>query len=533
MTSPPDGAPHRARSVSISIAGIAGTIVLAVLVVVFLRLGFWQLNRLAEVREVNRAVAARLDAPPAQLAAVLQDTAGSFYRTVEVSGRFDNQRSVILPGRSRRSLPGVYVLTPLLLDGRGEAVLVNRGWVPSPDAATVDLPALDETGPILLRALVLPFPGPEASLAPRPMEPAAGFRRVWYHVDERELRAQFPYPLANIMLQALPAAAAAGQPPRRYPQRLEPPPLTEGSHLGYALQWFSFALIGVIGWIALMLKSRQGNAQRAVATSLIILFVVPATSHAQLRPLDPLEWRIFEPHSRAIVEIGGGVFRDHVAPLAGTRGRLIEVGNYLVAFRSGRIAMEIRGTAVWRMHEERVEREPLPVVDPAPDGVRTEAGALHATSAVRVSPDAWPVDVFFRFGATVPTASDESGLERDRTDIFALAGFRYRRGALLLTSEQGVGINGSQSADYPQTDMWTFNLGAAWDLGPGRLVAELVGRQDGHSYVVPGNEDQHELRIGGDLGTDRWIGVRVVTGLSRYSPDAGLRIGAGVTFPRR
>jgi cytochrome oxidase assembly protein ShyY1 len=46
--------------------------------------------------------------------------------------------------------------------------------------------------------------------------------------------------------------------------RLEPPPLGAGTHLGYALQWFSFALIGLTGWIVLLLRSRAGPAAASV-----------------------------------------------------------------------------------------------------------------------------------------------------------------------------------------------------------------------------------------------------------------------------
>lgn len=256
----PDPKPEAAaeRGFSVTPGGVAATLVLALAIIFFVRLGFWQLDRLDERRALNERVAARLTAPPITDAATLEDTTGIVYRAAAVSGRLDGERSVVLPGRSYRGVPGVHLLTPLRLDGRDDAVLVNRGWVPSADAATIDVADFDTLGPVSVRGLVLPFPGPAESLAQRRAAVSPGevreFRRVWFTVDEEALRAQYPYRLLPALVQQLPTGAA--EPLPRYPRQLDAPPLDEGPHLGYALQWFSFALIGIIGWLALVLRRR-------------------------------------------------------------------------------------------------------------------------------------------------------------------------------------------------------------------------------------------------------------------------------------
>jgi surfeit locus 1 family protein len=270
-TGPPGPpAPHtvpRQPPVSITPGGIIGTLLLLVVVAVCIRLGLWQLSRHDERQERNRQVAARLTESPLAGAAALADTAGIFYRSVSLDGTWDNGRSIVLPGRSLRGVPGVHLLTPLRLADREGAVLVNRGWVPSPDAATIAPADFDDPGAITVTGLVLPFPGAHESLAQRTggqTGPASEFRRVWYTVDGAALRAQYPYPLLPVLVQTLPeqdAATAAGR--GAYPAALEPPPLDDGPHLGYALQWFSFALIGLVGWVALVLRSRTGRQPEA------------------------------------------------------------------------------------------------------------------------------------------------------------------------------------------------------------------------------------------------------------------------------
>jgi surfeit locus 1 family protein len=146
----------------------------------------------------------------------------------------------------------VHVLTPLVV-GDSIALLVNRGWLPAADGATVDLEGIRTAGATRASGVVLAFPGRAASLVARPRgEPAAAgapepFRRVWFSIDEAALRRQFPYRLIDLELQLLPAEDAP-----RFPVRLPPPQLDDGPHMSYAIQWFSFALIAIGGWIALV-----------------------------------------------------------------------------------------------------------------------------------------------------------------------------------------------------------------------------------------------------------------------------------------
>jgi surfeit locus 1 family protein len=48
------------------------------------------------------------------------------------------------------------------------------------------------------------------------------------------------------------------EPPNRPPLPSATTDLGLGSHLGYAIQWFSFAIILVVGYVALMLRGRRG-----------------------------------------------------------------------------------------------------------------------------------------------------------------------------------------------------------------------------------------------------------------------------------
>jgi len=117
-------------------------------------------------------------------------------------------------------------------------VLINRGWVYAPDGLTVDLTHWRESdslsGTGYARPLFKPFPG-SAVLPKRP----DAFR--W--IDLNALKPRIPYPVYPFVIVLDGDSMAHGKIPPRVPA----PPLDEGPHKNYAIQWFSFAIIGVVG----------------------------------------------------------------------------------------------------------------------------------------------------------------------------------------------------------------------------------------------------------------------------------------------
>ncbi|MBI4545030.1 MAG: SURF1 family protein [Gemmatimonadetes bacterium] len=241
------------KKIQVTRAGWIGAAIALLAAAVFVRLGVWQVDRLAERRAQNAAIAARLALPPLRLERAPGDSSALSYRRVVVAGVYDDERTLVLAGRSYRGSPGAHVITPLRLADGTTVVLVNRGWAPAPDGATVDLPHLREPGPVRLSGLLLPLSrqqrGPAAG-ARRPGAPA--FQRVWVRLEPAAVRRQYPSAIRDVYIQALAEPGHQG-----LPLRLEPPALDNGPHLSYAIQWFSFALITLIGSAALAVRSGE------------------------------------------------------------------------------------------------------------------------------------------------------------------------------------------------------------------------------------------------------------------------------------
>ena len=214
--------------------------ILSIAAVVFaaicISLGFWQLRRLAARRQSNAVLAARRSAPEVELDSLPSDTAAAHFRRVHVRGSYDHGQEIILTLRGRNGSPGVNILTPLLRPGKDTAVLVNRGWVYSPDGMTVDTKPWREADTVNGNGFVETFPTKVPFVAPNPARPRS-FRRL----NRSELLKLLPFPIANYYVVLTDSSVSS-----RVPPRVEPATLDEGPHRNYAIQWFSFAAISII-----------------------------------------------------------------------------------------------------------------------------------------------------------------------------------------------------------------------------------------------------------------------------------------------
>jgi surfeit locus 1 family protein len=266
------------------------------------RLGIWQLDRLTQRRIENARVAAGIAGAPISVDAIGGDSTQSRAQRVELRGTYDFDHEVALINRSRDGAPGVNILTPLKITGRDTAVLVNRGWVYSPDGATIDLtrwrepvdavgtayvswlhgasgranpvstshaanaaPATDPGTPIAVGA------GSDRLGADRRMQPAAPRRAM--RLDHGTIAALMPYPIAPYQLilidetvtghgagagygNATPSPFGTAVVDSTRPIRIPLPALDEGPHKSYAAQWFAFAAIALVGTASVVRKDR-------------------------------------------------------------------------------------------------------------------------------------------------------------------------------------------------------------------------------------------------------------------------------------
>lgn len=224
------------------------------------RLGFWQLSRLHEKHALHAAQRALLAAPPLDVGSALPAAAPAAGRRVRVRGRWEHGVHVLLSGRTHLGAAGVSLVTPVRL-ASGEAVWVERGWLPAADGRSAHPEALaDSAADVVGVALPLvrsPHPLRWARLAADSADVALWSARA---LEADSVAARTRGAIASWFLRALPVAPvtrAPGQAPAPMPEPYEVP--DEAMHLSYAIQWFAFAAIIGLGSLALAFRRRAAS----------------------------------------------------------------------------------------------------------------------------------------------------------------------------------------------------------------------------------------------------------------------------------
>ncbi len=234
---------------------VASHLFAAVMVVLMVNLGFWQLRRLDERRADNAETAAAMSQAPSDIAAYL-DTLGlpPEYTAVAAKGAYLSGAEVRIGNRSSGGQPGFWLATPLELDD-GRAVAVVRGWVPRRSVTGLDdRSAAPPAGEVTVVGLAFDSvaggriaqtgPGEAPEISRMDLDRFSEVSGVGVVDTWIRLRAQAP------------------RQPEGLPVPVPDPDLSEGPHLSYAFQWFFFSA-GVVVVYALILRRAVNGRQEA------------------------------------------------------------------------------------------------------------------------------------------------------------------------------------------------------------------------------------------------------------------------------
>lgn len=215
--------------------------VLVAVVVSFYQLGMWQLGVSSNQasREMAERQAARPTAELGQVTAPHQtfpdDGAG---RSVAADGSYRAELQFLVPGRLLEGEPGYWVVTPLRTEASGEPALlpVLRGFVSDPAQATPP-----PSGEVSVLGTLAP------GESPGPVDLPEGQRGA---IDTADLANDWDEPIYNAFLFLV----EQDPPPATQELTLVPPPVFGESgivwrNVGYAMQWFVFALFAVYMYV--------------------------------------------------------------------------------------------------------------------------------------------------------------------------------------------------------------------------------------------------------------------------------------------
>lgn len=210
-----------------------------VLSVVFVMLGNWQLGVAHDHAQAD-ALAAGPKQPVVALDSYLKPQSafpknGSL-RRVRATGTYDAAHQVLVADRRLDGRPGLWVVTPLVVDGTGARLAVVRGFVTSEKEATPPT----TTGTVTVVGALAPGESPSDMTLPNGQVGSIDLGKL-LNVWGGDIYNAFVFGMSE-------------QPDATSSQIVKiPPPTLPASGLnwrnaGYALQWWAFALFALYLW---------------------------------------------------------------------------------------------------------------------------------------------------------------------------------------------------------------------------------------------------------------------------------------------
>lgn len=221
----------------------APTVAVMLLTPICVAAGFWQLDRAGQKQALQDEYDRRSRVPALAVESTPQNADDLRFRRVQVQGRYEPDRQLLLENRMHRGRPGYHVITPVRIGGSDMRVLVNRGWVPL-GRSRDEPPAIETpTGFVTVTGVAtVPSTG---GFRLEPREQPAGWQRQWPYFDIPRYRAAVNFPVQPVVILMDPQVEAGGF--VREWARLE---AGIAVHHGYAFQWFMLALtlLALYGW---------------------------------------------------------------------------------------------------------------------------------------------------------------------------------------------------------------------------------------------------------------------------------------------
>jgi len=216
------------------------TALVVVAVCVMLQLGLWQVKRLTNRQTFNAEMISRMQAQPLALNEIplnFENPTNLKYQSATVRGEYDYAQQIALNYQIWEGKPGFHLLTPLMIDGDKQAVLVDRGWIPAEDAAPETWGKYNKEKTAEVKGIIWLA---DATAMKNGLESG----RTWFWVDIKGIQKQVAHPLLPFYIQQAPEASQTDLPYRSNPNVQ----LSEGKHREYIITWFSLAVILLAGY---------------------------------------------------------------------------------------------------------------------------------------------------------------------------------------------------------------------------------------------------------------------------------------------
>ncbi len=227
------------------------TVSFILLLPIFLKLGFWQLDRAEQKERLYQDYIGKRNSSVVSLDQLVKDSSNiedMIWRKVGVKGRFVEDINILLDNKIVNTDAGYYVYKPLQLESNNKIIMLNFGWVSANKRRNVipDLKTFSESEVHIGHIKYPQFSG--IKLGKTEIE----------EFDKNTFRVQnidFSQLEEKLKLKLEPFVVRVVNDSQQGYFRIWPEPGNgKEKHYGYAFQWFSFATILCFLFVYLNLK---------------------------------------------------------------------------------------------------------------------------------------------------------------------------------------------------------------------------------------------------------------------------------------
>lgn len=221
-----------------------GTVLTIICIPLFIKFGFWQYNKAQQKQAIQAAynqakVDQALDFPLDASSQKNLSIDDWNYKKVTVTGVYETKYQILLDNKVEGGRVGYHVITPLKINQTSEYVLVNRGWILGKDTHT-DLPYFETpSGPQTVTGQIWVPSKKIFTLEDKTISQtnSQSWQVVWQNMDLDQYKRQAPFAVSPLMVKLDSTSSAGG-----FVRNWEVPATRIATNMGYAYQWFGFAL---------------------------------------------------------------------------------------------------------------------------------------------------------------------------------------------------------------------------------------------------------------------------------------------------
>ena len=232
------------------------TIVFLLILPVLLRLGFWQLDRAEEKRQLIVLFKQQNEQGSLRIKDYLSLDEKLNYRKSRIQGQYNSKKQIFIDNKIHNNQTGVFVVTPFKLKNSEYNILVNRGWVPMLKNRS-RLPEVTTTTELLNLSGKIKIIGEKPFMLGDRYQSNEGWPALvqWLNIEDIENKTGLKL-LPYIFL--LDKNEKSG-----YVREWKPVVMQPEKSTSYAVQWFALATALVIIYIVVNLKKRESEIKDA------------------------------------------------------------------------------------------------------------------------------------------------------------------------------------------------------------------------------------------------------------------------------